>query len=589
MRSLFTLLIPSCLLFVLPAQAAKNIDIARGDPTPGTLQTYLWSCEDTTVDLSDRKGVGASICLRQWTHDRDTGRSRIEFGLVIDAKKSIDVANLDIELRLDRERGWRKFTVWTDTTPELPVKELPDGLQRVQAGLEYELEHWAGEAAVTGLRLRVQGRGQARWTLDRNVGFELDPALTITPGVAAPTEACVFDEVAPRHAGDVSDRLTSGCAHSRFYVGWMAAGGEGTELKLVVEEADFEVSFDEESLVVRGAESLRTKLVEWSEDEPNPVWMHFDGERLLIQAGGERFGPLSVRRRPEGEESPALKLEMDGRARLSQVVAGPADGGDQAIAYLIETAGLQEVETSADDAATAVAARAGIDGSPTVTAGEVLPRPDTHPAEAAAEGAQQAMAVAEAAQGAMAAAEGVAQFTDMTARGLQDTRSFEHTGSVSGDGLFTEHDDGSVSVHSMGVDGHAGQDGGSAQLSHGGTTVSSTVDPGGTGAIGVSQAGLPAVGGAPTVQAPALVWVVVGDGWTGDHVLKIDGVRTRLSAERAYLELPMVPGRHTFALKGGDGVVYKGTLQLAEGQHLGLAVGPGGVVVDGDLTAVRLR
>jgi hypothetical protein len=129
----------------------------------------------------------------------------------------------------------------------------------------------------------------------------------------------------------ISRRLSSEFDGKGFYISYkFLQTRDDDEHEFVFSDLGFYFRFDiDQELKIKGEDSESTRLREWREDDadgPNEVQVWFDGKALLIDANGERVGPIEAsehRRRAVGD----WKIKITGGdAEIQDMVVKAWDG-----------------------------------------------------------------------------------------------------------------------------------------------------------------------------------------------------------------------------------------------------------------------
>jgi hypothetical protein len=163
-------------------------------------------------------------------------------------------------------------------------------------------------------------------------------AVEAKPAAAAPAKA---DPNAPfwarvgtfdREATDkISRRLSSEFEGKGFYLSYkFLQTRDDDEHEFVFSDLGFYFRFDiDKELKIKGEESDDKTLRSWREDDddgPNEVQVWFDGRRILIDANGERLGPIEVSDKDRREVG-RWKVSITGsKAEIQDLVVKAWDG-----------------------------------------------------------------------------------------------------------------------------------------------------------------------------------------------------------------------------------------------------------------------
>lgn len=191
---------------------------------------------------------------------------------------------------------------------------------------------WAGECFkdvdCKGELLCESGRcaSEAEPVVEKKA--EAKPAATPDPNAPFSARVGTFDR---EEADKISRRLTDEFEGKGFYLSYkFHQTRDDDEHEFVFSDLGFYYRFDiDRELKIKGEDSESEKMRDWKEDDddgPNVVQVWFDGKHLLVDANGERLGPIEAAKYDRREVG-RWKVSITGsRAEIQDLVVKAWDG-----------------------------------------------------------------------------------------------------------------------------------------------------------------------------------------------------------------------------------------------------------------------
>ena len=318
----------------------------RGDGLVG----MEWSCADTLLDLRNRKGEGAALCLRGLLLHPWSGRSVVVAEVLWDVDDPLDAQAQQLKLRLDAgqtDRYLSEYDVVSLHVGEGQVRPLElqaaaplvadaqlgavlgdfESRLRVHATVAWQFQTWDPSIGLRYLKVKVGGdvSGGERWVFDTPLTWREPwpalPEVVWDEAYAASQPECQLWDVRKKDADDASDAVGRGAAQLPLQLRFDAlSSSEKTSWEIYFKDHGFVLRFDEGKLVVKGAEKFLRPLPTYDTDgQPNRVELAYDGTFATVRVGDLVFGPMQVRAKGSADKSRLFLKLNDAKTRFEDL------------------------------------------------------------------------------------------------------------------------------------------------------------------------------------------------------------------------------------------------------------------------------